>query len=300
MPEKPPEVAVGEEWAYREKAGDAVTLVRVTRIGTTRPLRVRIRFMDDAYEGREDWVPPARLKVRWADVAHWQEREDRRKAVRDVSQHMDDTPESWAAEFVFDALSDVEVSQGLGCDAGVMEIRDVDKLCAALGFDKTRLVNNTLSFVGDDGFLVTPWAVTLEVARHAAPLVADRILADVERSETKHRRRALHGDRSKGFDGEEHYMSPEVCLEIDEKWQERYDLVRQWCGASAVDRHDELVALRDEVLRLGQIADRAIRVLGEVGATEPADELRRELGIPVETLRASVGYGHRRDPSSGP
>ena len=68
----------------------------------------------------------------------------------------------------------------------------------------------------------------------------------------------------------------------------------------AIERFDELLALRDEVLRVGQIAERAIRELDAVGAIGAAEELRRELGVPVETLRASVGYERRRGGSSGP
>jgi hypothetical protein len=30
-----------------------------------RPARVQVRFVDDRFEGRQDWVPPLRLNVRW-------------------------------------------------------------------------------------------------------------------------------------------------------------------------------------------------------------------------------------------
>jgi hypothetical protein len=56
-------LAVGQRWAYRHGAQGAIACVEVLRVGTSRPARVRVRFVEDAYEGREDWVPPARLKV---------------------------------------------------------------------------------------------------------------------------------------------------------------------------------------------------------------------------------------------
>ena len=227
MPEKPPEVTVGEEWAYREKSGATVTRVTVTRLGTTKPLRVRVRFTEDQYEGREEWVPPNRLKIRWEGVTHWQEREDHWEAVRDASYHISDTPEYWAVSSVFDALSDIEVRDGYGRDAGILTIGDIDQVCAALGVEKTLFLDDPFTFVDDDGSLVAPWAVTYRLARHVAPLVADRILAEVEREETKHRQRALYGEHYKGFDGGDRYMSPEVCAELDAKWKQVNDVVRQ-------------------------------------------------------------------------
>lgn len=73
-----------QRWAYRKGARDPVTCVDVLRRGSARPARVRVRFVEDDYQDREDWVPPNRLKVRWEDVAAWQEREERRNAVRDA------------------------------------------------------------------------------------------------------------------------------------------------------------------------------------------------------------------------
>jgi len=299
VPEKPPQVNVGEEWAYREKAGATVTRVTVTRIGTTKPLRVRVRFADDHYEGGEEWVPPNRLKVRWEGVTHWQEREDRWEAVRDASHHIADTLEYWAANSVFDALSDIEVRDGYGRDAGILTIGDIDRVCAALDVEKTLFLDEPLTFVDDDDSLVAPWAVTDRLARHVAPLVADRILAEVERDETKHRQRALYGERYT-FDGQDRYMSPEKCAELDEPWKLAHEVLRRWCGVDAVERFDELLALCDDVLRVGQIAERAIRELDAAGAVGAAEEIRRELGVPVETLRASAGYERRPGGSSGP
>ena len=156
MPEKPPEVAVGEEWAYRARAIDELVQVRVVRVGTSRPIRVLVRFMDDEFEGREEWIPPNRLKALWTSAPEWIARENRWEAVRDAS----------------------------------------------------------------------------------------------------------------------------------------------WCGEEAVDRFDELEALRAEVLRVGQVAERAIRELDAEGGTKAAERLRQELGVSVELLRASQTQGRRL--SSGP
>jgi hypothetical protein len=295
VPEKPPQVAEGEEWAYRARATDQVVLVRVVRIGTARPPRVLVHFGDDRFEGREEWVPPNRLKVLWAGVAAWQAREDRWEAVRDASYQVYDTPEYWAVDMIFDALPDLDLHQGYGQNAGLLLVQDVGRLLERLDLDRPDL-EDPLAFTDDDGTFVAPWPVTELVARRAAPLVASEALKEVGRSEEKARREAVYGsyhEGSRGSDG--WYSRPEICIEINERYQPAYDLVRQWCGEEAVDRYDELEALRAEVLRLGQIAERAIRELDAQGGSRAAEKLRRELGIPVELLRASEDHqSHRR------
>jgi hypothetical protein len=105
-------VEVGQRWAYRKGARDIVACVDVTllapttRIGSSRPLRVRVRFIDDEYEGREDWVPSGQLKVLWEHVDSWQASEDRWAAVRDISADVRDTPEEDAAGRILDTLPD--------------------------------------------------------------------------------------------------------------------------------------------------------------------------------------------------
>jgi hypothetical protein len=58
--------AIGEAWGYRARGREPLVPVEVRRMGTKRPLRVLVvRFLDDEFEGREDWVSPSRLKMRW-------------------------------------------------------------------------------------------------------------------------------------------------------------------------------------------------------------------------------------------
>jgi len=58
----------GQSWAYRARRVDDFVEVVVLRMGTQKPARVLVRFVDDRFEGREEWVPPARLKVPWSEV----------------------------------------------------------------------------------------------------------------------------------------------------------------------------------------------------------------------------------------
>lgn len=66
--ERAPNVAVGEHWAYRARWSDPLVEVAIVRLGAKSPPRVLVRWVDDAFEGHQDWVAPARLKARWSDV----------------------------------------------------------------------------------------------------------------------------------------------------------------------------------------------------------------------------------------
>lgn len=57
-------VEVGQSWAYRSRPGDALAQVTVIRLGTQRAARVLVTFTDEAFQGRQEWVPPGRLKAR--------------------------------------------------------------------------------------------------------------------------------------------------------------------------------------------------------------------------------------------
>jgi hypothetical protein len=94
--------------------------------------------------------------------------------------------------------------------------------------------------------------------------------------------------------GSSGYIDAEICAEVDEKYRPGRDLVRQWCGQDAKERYDELVALRAEVVRLGKLAERAISAVRAAGDDRQAEELERELGIPLEVLRQI------KEPDQGP
>jgi hypothetical protein len=292
MPFRSPEVQVGEEWAYRERTNSNPTLVRVTKVGTARPPRVKIRFLDDAFEGREEWVPPSRLKVLWADLDAWRAREDRWDAIAAASVGVDRTPELWAAETVFEVVAGEDVlSTGYREHAGVLCISDASKAADLLGTDLSSFLSDELAFVDDDGTIVVPWNITLELARDAAPKHADAVLRDIADKERKAAQHAIYGDligtrRSKPW-----YVSPKVCAEVDARQVPTYALLRQWCGEDAVGRFDELAALRTELLRFGQLIERAISALEEAGLSKIAASLKRELGVPIGTLRASQMKG---------
>jgi len=123
--------AVAETWAYRARSVDPLVHVFVMRIGSKRPVRVLIRFVDAESEGREEWVSPARLKALWNDVDAFTAREGRWDAVLHASEVLD-TPEDRAAGAVFDKL----INEGLatlGDNALVARQPDAYSATRALG-----------------------------------------------------------------------------------------------------------------------------------------------------------------------
>lgn len=278
---------VCESWAYRARGQDPLVEVRVLRIGTDRPPRVLVRFVDDTFEGKEEWVPPARLKILWASV----------EAFRAHEQHWDavcadgpgrDSPEYWAAGLVFERLVPVEVAElGYNDTAGVTSIYDTQRLTGLLDVDPTELESSPLAFREGDT-LVVPWATTEFIVRAAARQVPEAILRHVDAEEAAYRHKMIYGEEFQYARGEppRHIEADWFVQQLDEPlhrpcWQ----LLRAWCGQDAVDRHDELVELRHEVARIGRLAEQAISLLREAGRGRDADRLDRELGRPVEDLR---------------
>jgi hypothetical protein len=122
-------VDAGQRWGYRVRTGADLVAVEVVRVDTRRPARVLVRFLDPAQEGREEWVPPARLKVPWEQAEQFMARDRRREQVRELSSPTHDEIDEHAAGVVFDVVyggQAIEVSHrtrdaglGIGVELGV-------------------------------------------------------------------------------------------------------------------------------------------------------------------------------------
>jgi hypothetical protein len=281
-------VEIRESWAYRTRSIDPLVEVQVLRIGTGKPARVLIRFVADDFEGREDWVPPARLKVPWSAVDEFITREQRWNAVIEASW-IRDTVEHFAATAVFHALIDESLATiGYNDRAGVATIRDVDGLARFLEFDSGQLRSDPLSFIEDD-VLVVPWSITQLVAQQAAQRNPEPILREVEKDEAEHEHHKMYGKTYPASrKNPAWHVDAEHYVESEHEPYNRpcWELLRRWCGVEAVTRRDELLELRKEVVRLGDLMQQAIASLRTAGQIRDADRLERELGVPVEDLRA--------------
>jgi hypothetical protein len=277
---------IGECWGYRARRQDSLVCVEVLKIGTKRPARVLIRFVDERFEGRQEWVPPARLKVPWNGAEQWLAAELRWLAVVETSASATGSLEHRAAEMVFDRPNKAcdFIDQMDAYRHAVLTVTDPAVFTAKLGFAAAELVGAT-GYVLDDGTVVAPWPALLAAARRFAPIDADAVLAEMDREDDRAEREATYGLWTRGRGSEGHHISAEICAEVDAKYRPVRDLVRQWCGAEARDRRDEMKALRAEVIRLGGLVEAAIGLLRQAGCDRAAATLERDLGIPVEVLR---------------
>lgn len=272
----------GESWAYRKREIDPLVEVRVLREGTQKPARVLVRFVDDEFEGKEEWVPPARLKVLWDTVDEFRAHEERWGRVSALGPGRDD-PRSYAASEIVDEFVDRELAE-INYNAGdSITISRPKELAESLGLLPEQLTDFAEAFV-EDGKVVAPWPATELIASTAARRNAEQVVRRVQAEERKAQRAAIYGEYSSGRD--RRHISAEIAEEVDgELGRPIRDVLRAWCGAENVDRFDELVELRKEIKRVGDVAQSAIDALRAHGHASVAANIERELGTPVEMLR---------------
>ncbi|GAA2341117.1 hypothetical protein [Dactylosporangium salmoneum] len=276
---------VGEEWAYRARGNEPLVRVVVIRLGRQRPPRVLVRFLDAELKGREEWVSPARLKVPWAGVAAFRRAEQAWDAVAGASEQAVDSVEHRAAIWV---VSDI-LPQGC-CGSrelyrwGVLRVRDRAGFADAAGCDAADLVVPP-GYVDADGSVVLPWSALLALAQQLVERDAARILEVLRREDGQAEHDAIHGRFYPSRKGGTH-IDPEICADLEATtYGPARTTVRRWCGAGPRERQDELLALRAEVLRLGDLLEEAITALRQAGQPGQAQELERRLGVPVAHLR---------------
>ncbi|CAN5378311.1 hypothetical protein BH10ACT9_BH10ACT9_41240 [soil metagenome] len=279
------DLAAGQSWAYRARQVDDVVEVEVLKPGTQRPPRVLVRFVDERFEGRQEWVPPARLKVRWEAVDTFRASEARWDRIFDLGRGFDD-PADGAATEVFTALIAADIARMEYREAGACRITDSDRLTELTGLDAAVWLHCPEGFT-EGADLVVPWPVTEQIAAAAARRNPAPILEAVHNEENEARYHAVHGHWYRGRGSRPDYTIPaEICIKVDnEHGKPRRAILRQWCGAEAADRYDELVELRKEIHRVGQIAETAIGELRKAGRKQQAEHLARQLGTPVDMLR---------------
>lgn len=279
---------VGEVYGYRARSVDDLVPVKVLKEGTRKPARLLIRFEDPAMEAREEWVPPARLKVHWDDVDAFRTEETRWKAVAALSPYQD-SAEVHAAEQACELLIPDDVA-GFGYKDPHLVVEDIAALAQLAGVEEAFLSSHPAGFMVDsDGPLIVPWPIALKIVEQALARNPEPVLSKVGQEKANARYEAIHGHRfaSTGRNRQEYFIPPEKCAEYDQEsaWgAPKRALLLEWAG-SASDRWDELVELRKEIKRVGDVAEAAIAVLCQHGHTRDADRLSADLGMTVEMLR---------------
>ena len=273
-----PEVAVGERWAYRERAQDELVEVAVVRLGVKTPARVLVRWIDEAFEGKQDWVPPARLKAHWAEVGAFRDREHRWDAVISESDSYARSTVD-AIGTVFNQLVPEEIATlGYNATSGVLHVRDAEAVASLAGLETAQLREPT-SFE-EEGELISPTVVGLRIAQHLAATNPHAILQHVDREEVDARREAIYGrvyparGRGQAWD-----ISPEICRQVDEEHgQPVRAILREWAGAEAGDLRAEIKAARTEARRLAELAAASLEALRAAGHVRTANRIERDGG----------------------
>jgi hypothetical protein len=271
-----PEVAVGEHWAYRARQPDPLVEVSVLRLGSKTPARVLIRWVADQFEGAQDWVPPARLKAKWTDVEAFQARERRWDAVLADSDDYSEAMSS-AVSLAFQLFVDERLATlGYNAEDGVAKIHDVAGLAALIDIDADELRSASPTSFEEDGDLIAPMSTSILVARRGTEKEPHRVLQYIEREEAEASREAIEGrhypGRNGGWD-----VSPEICRQVDEEHgQPTRAILREWCGAEAVDVRAEIAAARAEAIRLRKLATTALKALRDAGHVRTANRIERE------------------------
>jgi hypothetical protein len=128
------------------------------------------------------------------------------------------------------------------------------------------------------GDLISPWTVTVAIAVRAAEREPHKVLRYVEKEEADARREATYGRWHARRGREDDWIEPEVCQRVDEEHgQPIRTILRDWCGADAVDLRAEIAALRDDASSVGKVAQEAIELLRRHDHTREANDLDRKL-----------------------
>lgn len=277
---------VGVHFAYRPRPKAPLAEVEVLKLGVKRRQhqRISVRWVDESFEGQRDWVPATQLKCYWEDRNEFLTWERNWAAI---IPNLRGSDEVWAAELVFEALVKTEVGW-VETDnrAGVTSILDADAFAALLGVD-FEFFDDPLSFT-DDGALIVSWPTTERICRRLAEMHTD----DVVRMVTDNYVPAVH-PQDKGFE------------------DDAYEIVLDWCGRRGRTVTDDVVALRNELARVREIAENAIQLfrdsepLPKAARTRDANTLQRQLSGDADDRPAiervkfgrwKAGYGPRHSP----
>jgi hypothetical protein len=283
------EFVVGSRWAYRAGSQDELVEIAVLRLGAKKPARLLVRWIADEFEGHQNWVPPSRLKIQWERVDDLRAWETRWAAVQEPAW---ETPELVrdAIDYVVELLVEPDMAaMGFNAQRGVIKIHQLDRLAALLGIEAAALRADPRSFQ-ENGRLIAPITTATAVAKAAAALWPEKVLAEIEEDEAKARHDAVHG-RSLRLRGQtkDDWIPGEVCERIDQEEQPRRNLLREWCGAGPGSVRADIGELREEARRLRAMTRKAIEELRASGHRKKATDLEHELleGCSSESVRSA-------------
>ncbi|MFI6004921.1 PE-PGRS family protein [Streptomyces sp. NPDC051366] len=276
---------IGEHWAYRarpKELGGALRRVEIVRVGGAgRSGSVHVRFLDGDAAGLQEWVSPGCLLDLWADVDSFRADDAAELALTEASRAVRGSAEFEAARMILGFVRPkgrLRLRKAVA-DAGVLELGHVDETAPLVGMDAARLRDDPMLHEDRKGCSLAGWPITERIARQVAQRLAEEILPEVDR-----RQRAMEEERDRSsWYGYQRRDDRKLDAE-----KEALRTVREWCGQEKAERHDELVALRAEVLRLGELVERAVKALRDRGHGVIASTIERDLGVHISTLGPDV------------
>ncbi|WP_416970604.1 PE-PGRS family protein [Streptomyces sp. 4F14] len=276
---------IGEHWAYRVRPkdlGSAVREVEIVRVGGPgRSGAVHVRFLEGDATGLQEWVGSGSLVAPWAEADTFRADDAAESALAEASRHVRGGAEFEAARMI---LGFVRPKNRLRlrrtvADAGVLELSRLDETAPLLGMDAAELRADAMMYENRHGTCLAGWPVTERIARHMAGRLADEILPEVDRKQQNLDQERAQPSRYYYGRRDDRKLDAEAAV---------LSTVRAWCGEDKAERYDELVALRAEVIRLGELVEKAAKALRDRGHGVIASTIERDLGVHIASLDPDV------------
>jgi len=273
-------VEVGQVWGQRDKPrtpGLPLSPVEVLQLGPEKSNRVRVRRITGEFAGLDEWVPLTTLVVPWEHAEGFLS--DELSLIEVVSHGASADEVEWdAAQHVLDHLGHHDgIALGYGRHQGVVWLQADVIAPRYLGVDASELLDRPLTFVNQDGELVGPWELGLEVVVAVAQAHPDQLLASLRTELRIEREAAVTGWRVRPG-GRGYAIDPEFAAESLRRTEQLHRTIHGWVGVTGqLDAWNESAALRGEIERLHRLVERTASWLRGAGHPVKAELLLKEL-----------------------
>ncbi|MFG2901517.1 PE-PGRS family protein [Streptomyces zaomyceticus] len=276
---------IGEHWAYRARSkelGASVRRVETVRVGGSgRSGWFHVRFLNGDDAGLQEWVNPSSLVARWEDVEAFRADDGSELALAEASRGVRGSADFEAARFVLGFVrpkSKLRLRRG-AADAGILEMSRLDEGARLVGVEPDELRGDPMVHENRDGLCLAGWPVTERIARLVADRLADDILPEVDRKQLAIDQERTQSSWYSYSRRDDRKLDAEAAV---------LRTVRDWCGQDKAERYDELVALREEVVRLGKLVEKSVKALRDRGHGVIASTIERDLGVHISSLGPDV------------
>lgn len=276
---------MGEHWAYRarpKELGSTVRRVEIVRVGERgRNGWIHVRFLEGDDAGLQEWVNPSCLVAGWQDVEAFRKDDASELALAEASREVRGIADFEAARLILGFVrpkSKLRLRRGVS-DAGILELSRLDEGARLVGMEATDLRGDPMVHENRDGLCLAGWPVTERIARHVAGRRADDILPEVDRKQQAVEQERTQSSWYSYSRRDDRKLDAEAAV---------LRTVREWCGQDKADRYDELIALREEVIRLGKLVEMSVKALRDRGHGVIASTIERDLGVHISSLDPDV------------